>query len=74
MKVGILHYLSTAYAIDPAVLAKKAEELGFDSLWLPEHPIMPVATVSPFPLGGVLSPISTLSSLTPSWGWRGPPL
>jgi probable F420-dependent oxidoreductase len=52
MKVGIFHYLSTAYSIDPAVLAKRAEELGFDSFWLPEHPIMPVATVSPFPLGG----------------------
>src|SRR5215813_1488717 len=52
MKVGIFHYLSTAYAIDPAVLAKRAEELGFDSLWLPEHPIMPVTTVTPFPLGG----------------------
>jgi len=26
--------------------------LGFDSLWLPEHPIFPVTTVSPFPLGG----------------------
>jgi probable F420-dependent oxidoreductase len=52
MKVGLVHYLSTAYAIDPAVLAKRAEELGFDSLWLPEHPIMPVTTVTPFPLGG----------------------
>jgi probable F420-dependent oxidoreductase len=52
MKVGIFHYLSTAYSIDPAVLAKRAEELGFDSLWLPEHPIFPVTTVSPFPLSG----------------------
>src|SRR5215468_6319564 len=52
MKVGIFHYLSTAYSIDPAVLAKRAEELGFDSLWLPEHPIFPVTTASPFPLGG----------------------
>src|SRR5215813_12965568 len=52
MKVGLVHYLSTAYSIDPAVLAKRAEELGFDSLWLPEHPIMPVRTVTPFPLGG----------------------
>src|SRR5438552_3838100 len=31
MKVGIFHYLSTAYSIDPAILAKRAEELGFDS-------------------------------------------
>jgi probable F420-dependent oxidoreductase len=52
MNVGIFQYLSTAYAIDPAGLAKRAEALGFDSLWLPEHPIMPVTTVSPCPLGG----------------------
>ncbi len=52
MKVGLFHYLSTAYTLDPAILAKRAEELGFDSLWLPEHPIMPVTTVTPFPLGG----------------------
>src|SRR5919202_5327398 len=52
MKVGIWNYLSTVDAIDPAVLAKRAEELEFDSLWLPEHPIMPVVTRTPFPLGG----------------------
>jgi alkanesulfonate monooxygenase SsuD/methylene tetrahydromethanopterin reductase-like flavin-dependent oxidoreductase (luciferase family) len=52
MKLGIFNYLSTAYSIDPAVLAKRAEELGFDSFWAGEHPIMPVTTVSPFPLGG----------------------
>ena len=52
MQVGIWNYLSTVGAIDPAVLAKRAEELGFDSLWLPEHPIMPVETRTPFPLGG----------------------
>jgi hypothetical protein len=52
MRVGIFHYLSTGYSIDPAVLAQRAEALGFDSLWLPEHPIFPVTTASPFPLGG----------------------
>jgi len=52
MHVGIFHYLSTAYALDPAILAQRAEALGFDSLWLPEHPIMPVTTDTPFPLGG----------------------
>jgi alkanesulfonate monooxygenase SsuD/methylene tetrahydromethanopterin reductase-like flavin-dependent oxidoreductase (luciferase family) len=52
MRVGIFHYLSTAYSINPAVLAQRAEELGFDSFWLPEHPIMPVTTVTPYPLGG----------------------
>jgi len=56
MRVGLFHYLSTAYSIDPAVLAQRAEALGFDSLWLPEHPIFPVTTVSPFPGGGPIPP------------------
>jgi len=37
MKVGIL-----AYAVDVAALAKRAEALGFDSLWVPEHTATPV--------------------------------
>ena len=32
--------------MDPAVLAKRAEELGFESFWVPEHPIIPVKTTS----------------------------
>jgi alkanesulfonate monooxygenase SsuD/methylene tetrahydromethanopterin reductase-like flavin-dependent oxidoreductase (luciferase family) len=32
MKIGII-----TYAVDLARLAKKAEELGFDSLWALEH-------------------------------------
>src|SRR6266568_694186 len=56
MKVGIFHYLSTAYSIDPAILAKRAEELGFDFLWLPEHPIFLVTSFSSFPLGVPLPP------------------
>jgi probable F420-dependent oxidoreductase len=52
MNVGIFQYYSTAAAIDPAVLAQRAEALGFNSLWLPEHPILPVTTSTPFPLGG----------------------
>ena len=31
-----------AYTVDPAFVAKKAEELGFDSLWYAEHPAVPV--------------------------------
>ena len=37
MKIGIL-----TYAVDFAALAKKAEELGFDALWAPEHNTTPV--------------------------------
>jgi len=41
-----------AYGIDPAFIARKAEELGFDSLWYAEHTVMPVHSVSPFPATG----------------------
>ena len=41
-----------AYTIDPAFMARKAEELGFDSIWYAEHPILPVDSDSPFPSGG----------------------
>ena len=48
MDIGISTFL-TDYSIDVAVLARRAEELGFDSLWVPEHPIIPVHTESPWP-------------------------
>ena len=41
-----------AYTIDPAFLAKKAEDLGFDSIWYAEHPALPVQSNSPFPATG----------------------
>ena len=41
-----------AYTIDPAFMAKKAEELGFDSIWYAEHPAIPVHSDSPFPATG----------------------
>jgi alkanesulfonate monooxygenase SsuD/methylene tetrahydromethanopterin reductase-like flavin-dependent oxidoreductase (luciferase family) len=45
MDIGISARVSSA-SIDPAALAKRAEELGFESFWLPEHPILPVNTTS----------------------------
>jgi alkanesulfonate monooxygenase SsuD/methylene tetrahydromethanopterin reductase-like flavin-dependent oxidoreductase (luciferase family) len=33
-------------SIPVAVLAQKAESLGFESLWLPEHPVILVHTTS----------------------------
>lgn len=41
-----------AYTIDPAFMAKKAEDLGFTSIWYAEHPVVPVHSESPFPSTG----------------------
>ncbi|MCI0844594.1 MAG: LLM class F420-dependent oxidoreductase [Chloroflexi bacterium] len=38
-----------AYTIDPAFMAKKAEDLGFESIWYAEHAAVPVHSDSPFP-------------------------
>lgn len=51
MPVGVSVPLP-AYTVDPAIMAKKAEELGFDSIWFAEHPILPVHSESPFPATG----------------------
>jgi probable F420-dependent oxidoreductase len=47
-----------AYTVDVAYIAKKAEELGFESLWYAEHPIIPVHSNSPFPATGGAIPES----------------
>ena len=41
MKIGVNMTFSSR-SIDVAVIAQKAESLGFESLWLPEHPVIPV--------------------------------
>ena len=41
-----------AYTIDPAVMAKKSEDLGFESIWYAEHAAVPVHSDSPFPATG----------------------
>ena len=41
-----------AYTLDPAFVARKAEELGFESIWYAEHPVVPVTSASPFPSTG----------------------
>jgi hypothetical protein len=48
MKIGVSTTI-TDYSIDVAVLASRAEELGFDSLWLGEHPIIPITATSRYP-------------------------
>ena len=51
MKIGTSVPLP-AYTIDPAFMARKAEGLGFDSIWYAEHPAVPVHSQSPFPSTG----------------------
>ena len=51
MSVGVSTPLP-AYTVDPAYMAKKAEELGFESIWYAEHPAVPVESDSPFPATG----------------------
>jgi probable F420-dependent oxidoreductase len=41
MNVGVSARVSS-HSLDVAVVAQTAESLGFESLWLPEHSIMPV--------------------------------
>jgi probable F420-dependent oxidoreductase len=48
MNVGVSVPLP-AYWVDPGAMAQKAEELGFESFWCAEHPVMPVKTTSRFP-------------------------
>ena len=47
MNIGVSIPLP-AYSVDVALMANKAEQLGFESIWCAEHPIMPVHTTSPF--------------------------
>jgi len=48
MKIGLLMPF-TGYTANPAVFARTAEGLGFESVWIPEHPILPVNPKTPFP-------------------------
>jgi len=59
MKVGLLMPF-TGYTANPAVFARAAEALGFESVWIPEHPILPVNPKTPFP--GTGGPIPNVYS------------
>jgi probable F420-dependent oxidoreductase len=48
MKIGVF-YMPTSYSVDPASMARHLESRGFDSLWLPDHPIIPVEQNTPYP-------------------------
>ena len=47
MKVGI-NVSVNSDAMDVGAIAKKAEDLGFESIWMAEHPIIPVHTTSKY--------------------------
>jgi probable F420-dependent oxidoreductase len=55
LKIGLLIF-PTERPVDIAVTAGRAEALGYDSLWVGEHPIMPVESESAFPSGGPIPP------------------
>ncbi len=46
MKIGILNFVGGS-SVDPATLAKTCEALGFESLFLAEHPIVPTHYTRP---------------------------
>jgi probable F420-dependent oxidoreductase len=48
MDIGVFFFTSGESA-DPAIVAKKAEDLGFASIWAPEHPVLPVHTTVGYP-------------------------
>jgi probable F420-dependent oxidoreductase len=48
MKVGLMHVTPYSKA-DPALVAKRAEELGFDSYWVGDHTIIPQVSSVVYP-------------------------
>jgi probable F420-dependent oxidoreductase len=47
--IGVIQGLVDLESGDPAVIAKRAEELGFASYWAPEHTVMPVGSADSYP-------------------------
>jgi len=70
MKIGVLAFI-TETSIDTMTFARKAESLGFDSFYLPEHPIIPVVRKSLYPASadGVM-PEGLAHFIDPSSAWR----
>ena len=53
MKYGVA-YFPTDDAIEPATLARMAEERGFESVFVTEHTHIPASRETPYPAGGEL--------------------
>ncbi len=47
--IGVFQVLGDMPSGDPAVVAKRAEELGFASYWLPEHGVIPQGSADIYP-------------------------
>jgi probable F420-dependent oxidoreductase len=54
MELGIF-ILPTRETLDVVAIAKKVEALGFESLWVPDHPVIPKEITSKPPGGGELA-------------------
>jgi probable F420-dependent oxidoreductase len=48
MKIGLMHVTPYSKA-DPAIVAKRAEDLGFESYWVGDHTIIPVTSSAQYP-------------------------
>ena len=53
MKFGVMMF-TTDYSMTPMELAIATEDLGFESLWFPEHSHIPLSRKSQWPAGGDL--------------------
>ena len=48
MDIGIAMFV-TGTSLDSAVLAENCEKMGFESLWVPEHPVIPAGDKTKWP-------------------------
>ena len=49
MGIGVFQKLTDLESGDPAVVAKRAEDLGFASYWVPEHAVIPEGSADIYP-------------------------
>jgi probable F420-dependent oxidoreductase len=53
MDIGIL-IIATARAGSIDTIARAVENRGYESIWIPEHPVIPIGFKTPVPIGGKL--------------------
>ena len=53
MEIGIM-IAATAETGDIAAIAREVENLGYESFFIPEHPVIPIDFKTPVPGGGKL--------------------